>query len=146
MVLKVGKSDSKSRIQFLQGLQPLIPVISYDEEKIDEREYYSIQVSPYVETNNLSEEELYQTYKTLRKTGYIWNDPTPMNTGRFMNDFDYQGHHYHEGDLVIIDLEDLAFVGEEISDDVLDEISISSYNPRTYRYETRYIDEKGKAK
>ena len=63
-----------------------------------------------------------------------------------MKDLDFNGHHYKKGDVVIIDLEDLAYVGETTSDTILDEISMTAYNGRTYTYETRYIEEKRKAK
>ena len=143
-VLKIGKPNSRSLIDRYQDFSTLIPVLYHTDFQVGEREYYSIQISPYVETDTFTDEELYNTYKSLRKTGYIWNDPKSENTGRMISDFDYNGYHYNKGDIVIIDLEDLAYVGEDISDEVLEEIAIASYNPNTYRFETRYISEKGK--
>ena len=53
-------------------------------------------------------------------------------------------HKYKKGDLVVIDLDDIAYVGEETSDIILEEISMMSYNRNVYRFETRYIEEKEK--
>lgn len=141
-VIKIGKSSNHSLIDRYQHLEGLIPVYTHFDFKVGSREYYFIQFSPYVEMVDFSEEDLYDAYKKIRVNGYIWNDPTSDNMGRMVNDFDFNGHHYNKGDVVILDLEDLAYVGEEVSDEVLDEIAISSYNGKVYRFETRYISEK----
>ncbi|MBR3210480.1 MAG: hypothetical protein IKF71_00890 [Bacilli bacterium] len=149
MVLKVGKSKNQwtsSMIEKYRDYPCLIPVLFDKSFKIADGEYYSMQIAPMVDTSQIEEEEVYTSYKTLRNYGYIWNDPLPENTGKMMSDYDFNGHHYQKGDLVIIDLEDIAYVGEETSEEVLEEISMMSYNRKTYVYESRYLEEKGKAK
>ncbi len=140
-VLKIGKTNYTGK---QQEFDCLIPILLDKSFKVDNREYYTIQLSPYVDTSNITEDDLYSSYKRLRDLGYIWNDPTPENLGRIISDIETDKFSYKKGDLVIIDLEDLAYVGEVTPDIVLDEIAFSSYNSRTYRYETRYIAEKGK--
>ena len=61
--------------------------------------------------------------KRLRDLGYIWNDPKEENVGRIINDIDFNGNSYHSGDIVIIDLEDFAYVGEVTPDEVLEEVN-----------------------
>ena len=142
--LKIGKSaiDTKKN---RKSFPCLIPVFVDECHKIDDREYYTLQVTPYVDTLDIADEDVYSTYKKLRDLGYIWNDPTLANTGRIIKDIDYNGHHYKKGDLVIIDLEDIAYVGlEETSDEIMEEIAISSYNGNVYKFETRYAEEKRK--
>ena len=129
-----------------KNLPGIVPILYNSSYKVDDQEYYSIQISPLVEITQMEEEEVYGAYKKLRSVGYIWNDPLSENMGRMMTDFDYDGHHCKKGDIVIIDLEDLAYVGETISDEVLDEIATMSYNKNTYAFEMRYTEEKGNAK
>ena len=143
-VLKIGKTDiNGSRRQTLR-FDCLLP-LSVDEcYQVGENEYYTIMVSPFVDTNDISEENLYEVYKALRDKGYIWNDPRPDNAGRLIRDYEVNDVTHKKGDLVIIDLEDLAYVGEITPDIVLEELAISSYNSRTYGFETRYIEEKAR--
>lgn len=142
VVFKIGKKDHNLFTK-KNDFSCLIPVFYQSITPVGEREFYEVQVTPYVDTHDISEEDVYSVYKSLREYGYIWNDPTFDNTGRVRSNFSLQGREYHAGDLVIIDLEDLAYVGEETSDDVLDEISMMSYNRKTYQFEMRYIEEKG---
>ena len=141
-VLKVGKvNNNNSKYKEFNCAVPLFLNKTF---KVDTREYYTIQLSPYVESVDITEEELYGVYKDLRTEGYIWNDPTFENIGRIVEDIETENHTYKKGDLVIRDLEDFAYVGEDTPDIVLDEIGYNSYNSRTYRFETRYLEEKGK--
>ena len=144
-VLKVGKTpdDKKKRKNKISNC--LVPLLVDECYKVAEKEFYTIEIAPLVDTKDISEEELYSAYKSLRRQGYIWNDPRPDNVGRIMSDCEINGTKYKKGDLVIIDLEDIAFVGETTSDEILEEISISSYNRRTYSYETRYIEERSRS-
>ncbi len=143
-VLKVGKSKIDEK-KYRKKFPCLIPLFVDECLKIDAQEYYTLQVSPYVDTLDIDKEDVYSTYKRLRDLGYIWNDPTLDNTGRMISDLEYNGIKYKKGDLVIIDLEDLAYVGlEETPDYILEEISVSSYNRDVYNFEMRYIEEKRK--
>lgn len=140
-VLKISKTaypDSKTL-----SFSGVIPVFLNKSFQISPGECYIVSLSPLVETMGISEEELYGAYKNLRRLGYIWNDPKLDNVGRVIKDFEYNGIFYKKGDVVIIDGEDFAYVGETITSDILDEIGISSYNPKTYIFETKYLDEQG---
>lgn len=141
-VLKIGKGKTK-RKRNLDNIPVLIPLFEDECYEIAPDEFYTLQITPYVSILDISDEDVYQTYKKLRDLGYIWNDPTLDNTGRIIEEMDYNGHHYKKGDLVIIDLEDIAYIGlEETPDYIMEEISISSYNSNVYKFETRYTKEK----
>lgn len=139
-VIKIGKSNSDNK-KLKKDFPCTIPLFLDEYYKIDEMEYYTIQSSLYVDTSNIFIEDVYQAYYNLRKIGYIWNDPTIENVGRIIEDFDYNGYHYSKGDIVIIDLEDFAYVGEVTPDIILDEICYSAYNGNVYKFENRYISE-----
>ncbi len=145
IVLKIGKKSSNIHSK-KYNFDCLIPVFDNQSFQISNKEYYSIQITPLVDTNNLTEEELYCTYKRLRSLGYIWNDPTLDNIGRIIDDIEFEGKTYKNGDVVIIDLEDFVYVGENTPPEVLDDISISGYNQKTYIYEVRYMEENSSPK
>lgn len=144
IVIKVEKKNWVHKKDNSFNYQCTIPVLFATNFKIAEKEYYGLQISPLVDTNNILEEEVYSAYKSLRDLGYIWNDPKAENVGKIIKDIDFNEVSYKAGDIVIIDLEDFAYIGEVTPDSVLDEIAYSSYNSKTYEYETRYIDEKSK--
>ena len=146
LVFKIEKSNTKTKLDEYDDFTCTVPVISSDCFKVDDREYYTTQVTPLVDTKDIEEEEVYGAYKKLRDLGYIWNDPKSENIGRIINDIKINGREYKKGDIVIIDLEDFAYVGEITPDEVLDEISWSSYNGKTYTYETRHMREKCQTK
>ena len=139
-VIKIGKTNGDNK-RLKKDFPCTIPLFLDECYRIDEKEYYTIQLSLYVDTSNISVEDVYQAYFNLRKIGYIWNDPTVDNVGRIIEDFDYNGYHYSKGDIVIIDLEDFAYVGEFTPDIILDEICYTAYNGNVYKFETRYISE-----
>ena len=142
IVLKIGKEKSDYRKSRDYKFDCVIPVLYKEFFKVEDREFYVIEISPLVNTNNISEEEVYYAYRNLRKLGYIWNDPAMDNVGKVINDFTYGDINYKAGDIVIVDLEDLAYVGEETPDYVLDELAYYSYNQKAYVYENRYLEEK----
>ena len=144
-VLKIGKSEIDTK-KYRKDFSCTIPMFLDECMEIGDKEFYTLQITPYVDTRDISNEDLYAAYEKLRKEGYIWNDPTNDNVGRIQSDIDYNGTHYSKGDVVILDLEDIAYVGEITSDDVLDEISCMSYNRNVYRFETKYMDEYHKNK
>lgn len=141
-VLKVGKSDNDYYKNRKYNYSCVIPIIFKESYKVAEKEYYTLVITPLVYTDNIVEEEVYDAYKRLRDLGYIWNDPKIGNIGKIMCDYNYDGVEYKAGDIVIIDIEDFAYVGEETPEEVLDEITYFSYNKNTYIYEMRYIEEK----
>ena len=144
-VLKISKLSYSYSFNGINKYDCLIPVLYDKKFKVDEKEYYSITLTPMVKMKDFSDEEIYSLYKRLRINGYIWNDPLKENMGIMDSDFVINDISYKKGDVVIIDLEDLAYVGKSVSDDVLDEISMMSYNRKVYIYETRYIDEMEKS-
>ena len=148
-VIKFGKSE--------QTLFPLklnspyqVPLYIRESYEIGDKVHFRVEVSPYVDTNNISYEDLYKTYSNIRDLGYIWNDPKEENMGRIIGvegcnigGKNYKpSTHLKKGDLVLIDLDDIAYVGKETSDIVLEEISMMSYNRNVYIFETRYMEEK----
>lgn len=146
-VLKVGKVNNLNSMNQNLDFKCLIPNFYEEAFKISDKEYYTLQLSPMVDTMSINDEDVYEAYKELRKNGYIWNDPTKDNIGRVINDFNFNERIYKAGDIVIIDLEDLAYVGRgEISDEVLEEISMMSYNRDVYNFEVRYTEEELKKK
>lgn len=48
-------------------------------------EKITIQVMPYVDTHNVTEEELYQIYRHFRLKGYVWLDCKKQNIGHLLN-------------------------------------------------------------
>jgi len=142
IVIKVSKKRYESNPDKLKDLTGLIPVIYHSDTEIDKWEHYSIQVTPYVEiAKNLNDEDLYQVYKARRKQGYIWNDSTKDNIGIILKDFVYNDIIYKKGDKVIVDLEDMTYVGEVTDEYAWDFITYESYNKNTYNFETRYTKE-----
>ena len=139
-VIKIGKTNMDMS-KYRKNLPCLIPLLLDTYYKIDERKYYNLQITPYVENKMLNYEDVYILYKKLREYGYIWNDPTINNIGIIKEDIFINDIYYKKGNLVILDLEDIAYVGKDISDIVLEEIAISSYNKDVYNFEMRYINE-----
>ena len=142
-VLKI----SKEKYIYKQDIdcRALCPIFFKERFDVDSKEHYIVTVTPRVEVLEVSDEELYGVYKEIRSVGYIWNDPASGNIGRIINDITYNGTTYKKGDYVLIDHEDLAFVGEDTPEIVLTEIEFNSYNSKTYQFETRYLREKGKS-
>jgi hypothetical protein len=147
-VIKLGKSDHDfSPIKF----DTIYKVPTYIREgyNVGDNIYFRVEVSLYVDTTNITYEDSYEAYKNIRKLGYIWNDPKEENIGRIINASGCKikgkrylpKYQYNKGDLVIIDLEDIAYVGSVTSDIIMDEITYSSYNSNVYIFENRYIEE-----
>ena len=146
VVLKIRKESFIQPSKKIYNFSCVIPVFYNKCFEVDRNENYILQITPLVDTNIKDEEEVYNEYKKLRKLGYIWNDPELENIGKIKKDVTVNGITYKKGDYVIIDTEDFAFVGEVTPESILDEIAYTSYNQKTYVYETRYINEKQKIK
>lgn len=150
-VIKFGKSESAIINKRLDSIYQ-VPTYIRESYEVGNKIYFRVEVSPYVDTTNITYEDAYKAYSNIRSLGYIWNDPKEENLGRIIgvNGCKIGGkeylpqYKYKKGDLVVIDLDDIAYVGEETSDIILEEISMMSYNRNVYRFETRYIQEKEK--
>lgn len=148
-ILKIGKHNYKIKETNLDTKHK-IPTYIRESYEIGEQNYLTIEVAPYVDVKNITLEEVYKVYSNIRNLGYIWNDPKEDNVGRIINvqgckigDKIYSSkYQYEKGELVILDLEDIAYVGEETSDIILEEIATMSYNSKVYIFETRYMEEK----
>lgn len=148
-VIKFGKSEHPNSPLKIQSPYQ-VPLYIRESYEIGDKVHFRVEVSPYVDTNNISYEDLYKTYSNIRDLGYIWNDPKEENMGRIIGveGCNIGGKNYKpftylkKGDLVLIDLDDIAYVGQETSDIVLEEISMMSYNKNVYIFETRYMEEK----
>jgi len=147
-VIKFGKSENAVFQNELESVYQ-IPTYVRESYEIGEHVHFRIEISPYVDTNNISSEDVYTVYKGIREVGYIWNDPKEENTGRIIGVSGCRiggkrylpARHYKKGDLVALDLDDIAYVGPETSDVVLEEISMMSYNRNVYKFENRYMEE-----
>lgn len=153
-VLKTGKVDYD--IDKLPGKKidskDLVPIYYRKSIDIGGEKFLSVEISPLVQTNNISREDLYNAYSSVRSLGFIWNDPKEENLGRIINVSGckvggksyFPKYQYNKGDIVLIDVYDITYVGPETSDMILDEISMMSYNTNVYKFETRYMEEKKK--
>ena len=141
IVLKISKSNIKYNYNKIADYECTIPIISHSEFEVANNEHYVMQVTPYVDTNDLNDEDVYSAYYNIRKHGYIWNDPDMKNIGKIIEDITINNIKYKKGDIVIIDLEDMAYVGEVTPDIILTELCYDSYNSKAYACETRYIEE-----
>lgn len=148
--IRLGRSSKGLSRDNGEDIDEIISPIYHMENKvIGENNVYSIIVSPLFNTNNLTIEDAYITYKRLRDLGYIWNDPKPENIGRIIDRHECNilgqtftiPEYFKPGDTVVIDIGDTAYVGKEISDTIMTEIMFDSDNPNVYRFETRYEDE-----
>ena len=140
-VLKIGKSRIKNHYY---EYQCLIPVYFSYYQEISSNEGYSIELTPLVDTKDLTDEDTYEAYKKMRSLGYIWNDAAPNNIGKIIKTIECHNIVYEKGDIVIVDLEDFAYVGEVTPEEVIDELAFFSYNHKAYVYEMRYIEEQEK--
>jgi len=148
-VIKFGKSEYDIAPEKLDSSLK-VPIYMRESYEIDHKVHFRVEVAPFVDTTNITYEDTYEAYKNIRKLGYIWNDPKEENLGRIIGVSGCKiggkqylpTKQYQKGDLVVIDLDDIAYVGEETSDIILEEISMMSYNRNVYAFETRYWDEK----
>lgn len=152
-VIKIGKNSHATKpVGFDSKYQ--VPTYIRESYEVGDKIHFKIEVSPYVDTTNITYDDIYQAYSNIRSLGYIWNDPKEDNIGRIIGVSGCKiggkqylpSYQFSKGDLVVIDLEDIAYVGEETSDIILDEISMMSYNRNVYVFETRYMEEKKKNK
>lgn len=101
-------------------------------QEISSNEGYSIELTPLVDTKDLTDEDTYEAYKKIRSLGYIWNDPAPNNIGKIIKTIECHNIVYEKGDIVIVDLEDFAYVGEVTPEEVIDKVAFYSYNQKAY--------------
>lgn len=146
-------------ILFKIGIQRYTPEISGYEDFVYPlfRKYIPelnlfIEITSLVETKYITNEDVYQMYKTRRKKGYIWIDAREENLGRLINDNHSYGFFVHpetvgfkgnetyklkKGELAILDT-DLDYKEDEVPWEYLHKhIKLDSY----YTYEFRYQEE-----
>lgn len=146
-VIKIGKNEIGIKRPKLDS-NFLIPVYFSESYQVSEKFYFNIEVAPFVDTSNISYDDVFKMYLNIRKLGYIWNDPKEENMGRVINingcvinKKKYMpSHELEKGDLVVIDLQDMAYVGKMTDDIVLEEIATTSYNSNVYKFECKYIE------
>ncbi len=63
----------------------LISSINRQEFNVAGKKIY-LTVTPRVDTNNITEEDVYTLYKKAREYGLIWTDPSLKNVGRLLED------------------------------------------------------------
>jgi len=148
-VIKLGESDY-ALLPIKLDSKYQVPTYIRESYEIGDKIHFRLEIAPYVDTRDIAYEDVYKAYSNIRSLGYIWNDPKEENIGRIINASGckiggkryFPKQQYKKGDLVLIDLDDIAYVGEETSDIILDEISSMSYNKNVYIFETRYMEEK----
>ena len=150
-VLKIGKRRVTFNIRNNKRfLQPLYR--NEIKSKKDNSFLFCIEATEFVDTKNISENDVYKIFKELRDNHIIWTDPDPSGLGRLLKDnkvyfngIDYvsmQGTKYltdanytlKKGDIVISD-NDMLF--DEDDEDYLNYCSDAFYS-----YEQRYFNEK----
>lgn len=148
-VIKIGKSEDEMAPKRLDSVYQ-VPTYIRESYEIEDKNHFRVEVSPYVDTTNITYDDVYETYKNIRRLGWIWNDPKEENIGRIINTEScvigskkyLPKYEYKKGDLVAIDIDDIAYVGEITSDEILEEIAITAYNANVYKFENMYEKER----
>lgn len=149
IILKLSKHDYKSSgLPFDSKYK--VPTYLEEEYEIGNKTYLGIEVASYVDVKGVSFDDVFSLYSNIRGLGYIWNDPKEENAGRIINvdgcriggKVYLPKYQYEKGDLVVLDSEDMAYVGEETSELILEEISMMSYNRNVYTFETKCMEKK----
>lgn len=151
-IIKLSKTEVEEKILLDSDYQ--IPIYYKENMKLGRKAWFNIFVSPYVDTKGITYDNCFEIYSKIRNLGFIWMDPKEENIGRIISipGCKIDGKRYKakrnlkRGTLVAIDLQDIAYVGPETSDEILEEIAIMGYNPNAYKFETSIIDEKRKKK
>ena len=147
---KIG--DKRRTFHIKNNKRFLQPLRREEIKSLDDEFMFCLEINEEVDTKNITDEDVYQIYKELRREGLIWTDPKKANLGRllkdnkvyfdgvdyvdiagtgFLTDIDYS---LKAGELVIIDTD---FIYEE---DDLDYLNHTT-NLWTY-FEQRYQEEK----
>lgn len=148
-VIKIGNAPFGSLPSLIDS-NDFVPVYFKKVYTIGINVHFKVEVNPYVNKVSLNDEELYNVYASIRDQGFIWNDPKSDNIGSIINtegcmidgEMRKPTKEYVPGQLVVFDLEDMAFVGEETPEVILTGFSYHSYNPNVYTFETRWIKER----
>lgn len=72
-VIKFRKKRSIERFK-INLSKPLVPIYTINCFEINEDSCLIVETSPFVDTNNVTLEDVYQVYKSIRDLGYIWNE------------------------------------------------------------------------
>ena len=78
-VLKIGSSRRTFNIN--DNKRFLKPLYRKD-IKLDDKNILYLEITQYVDTNNITNEDVYQIYQELREQNIYWLDPKPENLGR----------------------------------------------------------------
>lgn len=78
-VLKIGCSRRTFNIN--DNKRFLKPLYRKD-IKLDDKNILYLEITQYVDTNNITNEDVYQIYQELREQNIYWLDPKPENLGR----------------------------------------------------------------
>lgn len=148
-VIKIGKNGFGISSRNLDSIYQ-VPIYIRESREVGNNIHFIVEVAPFVDTTNITYEDSYRAYSNIRSLGYVWNDPKEENLGRIISIGGckiggikyFPQQQYKKGDLVVIDLEDIAYVGEETSDIILEEIATGSHNKNVYIFENRYIKDK----
>ena len=151
-VIKLGLSSYEG-IELGVDSPAALKVFYQKKIKLIDTLYCSITILPYVQTKTFGEEDVYQVFKGLRDSGYLWNDPTPENIGILQENHtsNFEGISYDSlkvgqkpGDLVALDLDDMCDLKKFTPDElhwITDDVEFGAYNHNVYRFEQRYEKE-----
>lgn len=156
-VLKIGRR----REIFAQRNHRLFLKPLYRDEILDKNGVdllFCIEITEFVDTTNITKEDVYKLYKELRLDGLIWTDCREFNVGRLIKDnkiyfdginyvdknstgyYDDNDEVLKKGDLVIIDND---FIFEE---DQFLSVCLMAPCENHYEFENRYINERSLTK
>ena len=84
-VLKIGNERKKFNIPFNKRF--LKPLYRQNISSLDgKKTLFCIEITEYVDTNDITDDDVYQVYKELREQGLVWTDCKRSNLGRLRKD------------------------------------------------------------
>ena len=151
-VLKIGKKrEVFTKINNKRFLQPL-----YRDEILDKDDkdfLFCIEITEFVDTKNITKEDVYFIYKELRGCGFVWTDCKEDNIGRLLKDnkvyfkgidkVDKNATGYINDNIEILKKGDLVIIDNDYIYNEEDFFNNNHLVPRGYFYEfeQRYRNE-----
>lgn len=140
---KVLKLGTKRQVFHLQNnkrfLSPLLRKEILVKTKDDKFTTLTIEVTEFVNTHGITEEDTYSIYKELRDEGLIWTDPRTDNMGRLNKK---NKIHFEDIDTVSDEMQNYYFNKKEILDEgnlvILDNDYIYPENYSDIKYGNEY--------
>ena len=84
---KYFKIGDKRRTFYIKNNKRLLQPLRREEIKTLNDEFmFTLEINEEVDTNNITDNDVYLVYKELRKQGIIWTDPKKANLGRLTKD------------------------------------------------------------